>query len=632
MIKLPSPEQITKHVQATFFRFPFAVTAALIGTGLGIYAIETSLDDDWIARYIFTASLATFFFTALALGCENINRQKRSLAMGIGAGLIAAYFWYFPVEALNLAGDKWWMRQIFLCLGSLVALTWIPYWNKPAENELIWEWNRRLISNFVVTVFFGIVLFAGIAAAFFAIDSLFGLDLDEEIYFETWIIIVGTFGPLFFLAHLPKNPQKIQIPNPIPAFMRVFTKYILTPLAIGYFLILYAYTAKILFLWEWPQNLLGWLVICFSAVAVFTYFLWTPYWKTKNNTKDAKTKNLRKKENTAEEPTLWKRIQGYFSSDNKIKSSPSFQRLFWWGLLPQIAMLFIAIAWRIQAYSVTENRYFIVVLGCWLLGISLYFLLCKKAIFKWVFAVLTLIIFGSQYGPLSGYALGERSQTLRLQKILTESKILQDGIIVPTKIELDRDTRFQISNITNYLIQRHGVHTVQVIFPTITTKIEADKKLRRYNLASDIVQKLGFDYVSEWEYRSESENQHFNFSVKWNAPRNIEGYHWHISTLDHYNQESQDLNGQNFRFETDGKDKIIKIFKDEVLWEKIDLQPFFEQLSNEPPKTKENIDPEELTYFFESEKMVAKVFFINIWGNSKKVESYNVQMYLRFKE
>ena len=53
----------------------------------------------------------------------------------------------------------------------------------------------------------------------------------------------------------------------------------------------------------------------------------------------------------------------------------------------------------------TENRYMVLLLGIWLAGISLYFLLFKDAKIKWIFISLSVFIAVSQVGPLSAYAV-----------------------------------------------------------------------------------------------------------------------------------------------------------------------------------------------------------------------------------
>jgi len=612
-MKIPSIKQIWQSIVQTFKRFPFAVTAAVVGTIITIYAIKENLHDDWVGKIMMIASLSVFFFTALALASEVVKKISREFAMVIGALLMVLYFFILP-EDLDFLGQKMAMRHAFFMLASFVAIIWAPFWKEKIKNETIWEWVRQIIMNLVQTIFFGIVIFAGIAAALFALKSLFGFDFDGETYFQLWTAIVGAFGPLYFLSNLDKNPRKLSVPKPIPTFMKVLTKYILTPLAIGYFIILYTYTFKVLITWEWPKNLLSWLVIGFSIVAVFTYFLWTPFWKEK---------------------------------------IAKYRRLFWWGLLPQIAMLFVAIIWRIKEYSWTENRYFVVILGLWLLGISIYFLINKKATFKSIFVALTAIILVSQIGPMSGYSVGERAQKTRLVTLLESAQILKNGEIIPAKIELDKSVRYEISDTIDYLVRRHGKDSVIEIFPEILAKLEENKKVYRYELAQNITKELGFKFVSDWEIRSTEIDIDgpISFNMKWDSPRKIAGYDWFIQSINKHREDDNILSfgDRKINIKLDSDKKLLEIYEGKILLEKVDFTDFFAGFSGKklsskretPNNAKEGIMPifiadnqlsaEELSYEYEGENIKLKALFPYLTIRKEKVEYFDLQLYLSFK-
>ena len=596
-MKLPSINQIINSILDTFKRFPLAIITSLLGTALAIYSIKTSTHDDWIMRLILTTSLSASFFTALSLGSEFIDKISRNFVMLLGVILMAIHYFILP-EKMDSVGTIYTTRQIFLSLGCFIAILWAPFWKEKSKNEVIWEWVRKIIMNIVQTVFFGVVLFAGISAAIFAIVSLFGLDIYGEIYLEIWVSIVGAFGPIFFLGNLDKNPRKLTLPKPIPTFMNILTKYILTPLAVGYFLILYVYTFKVFITWEWPKNLLSWLVIGFSVVAVFTYFLWTPFWKTK--------------------------IEKY-------------RRLFWWGLLPQIAMLFIAIFWRIKTYSWTENRYFVVALGLWLLGITIYFLVNKKATFKSIFIALTGVILVSQIGPLSGYNVGKISQQSRLKNLLENSQILQNGIVTTTKIKLDKKIRYKISDSIEYLSGHYGKESLGKILPNITKEILADKTISPYSFAKKVTEKLGFDFVNNWEYlETTSENKYHYFHAKYNSPKDTENHKWFIPTIykNIKNKENQfiKLGEREIEIKLKSRENFLEIWENEQLIEKIDFTDFFNDLIERSDSiNKKDVDPEELSYKYNGNKLNAKIFFPSVSLKEGEVQNFEVQIYLSFK-
>jgi hypothetical protein len=69
-----------------------------------------------------------------------------------------------------------------------------------------------------------------------------------------------------------------------------------------------------------------------------------------------------------------------------------FRKFFPMIVIPQLFMLFYAIYLRIVQYDITVNRYFVVVFGLWLLGISLYYSFSKLKKLVFIPASLSIII------------------------------------------------------------------------------------------------------------------------------------------------------------------------------------------------------------------------------------------------
>ena len=63
---------------------------------------------------------------------------------------------------------------------------------------------------------------------------------------------------------------------------------------------------------------------------------------------------------------------------DKNKWAYRFKHWFPKFILPILIMMFISIGIRIRQYGVTENRYFVIILGLWVLGIMLYFTFTKN--------------------------------------------------------------------------------------------------------------------------------------------------------------------------------------------------------------------------------------------------------------
>jgi hypothetical protein len=89
-------------------------------------------------------------------------------------------------------------------------------------------------------------------------------------------------------------------------------------------------------------------------------------------------------------------------------------------------MLFYAIYLRVAQYDITINRYFVIVFGLWLFGLSLYYIISKNKRLIVIPASLTAITLIISIGPWSVYNLPESRQLARLETNLIEAKVLQN--------------------------------------------------------------------------------------------------------------------------------------------------------------------------------------------------------------
>ena len=106
-------------------------------------------------------------------------------------------------------------------------------------------------------------------------------------------------------------------------------------------------------------------------------------------------------------------------------------------------MMFISIGIRIRSYGITENRYFVLVLGLWVLGIMLYFALIKKSNNIIIPITLSIIALNSVFGPLSSFAVSKRSQNKRFQSILLRNNMLEDNKIIKATEAMPTDEKME---------------------------------------------------------------------------------------------------------------------------------------------------------------------------------------------
>src|SRR5690606_32311453 len=146
--------------------------------------------------------------------------------------------------------------------------------------------------------------------------------------------------------------------------LKVLLLYIVIPLLTAYTAILYIYFIKIIISWEWPIGLVSHLVLWYALIVTAVLFLITPM----------------------RDENKWANI---FS-----KWMPII-------ILPILIMMFISMGIRINAYGVTENRYYVVVMGLWIFGIMVYYSLVKKPLNILLPTTLAVIALLSVLGPLS---------------------------------------------------------------------------------------------------------------------------------------------------------------------------------------------------------------------------------------
>ncbi len=450
--KIPSLNKIVEQFIITFDRFPLALISSIFTTMIILYLLDVESRNFKyyydLSKIAFVTALGVPLFTALRL----FSDKKNLLCI---AGIISLVLYYFYLPSLKDAGTIVYMRHIFLNLMFFITIFWASYYKSNPTNEEFWEWTQSLILALFTSIFFTIILYGGLSGALFAIDKLFSLHIAGKRYGQLFFSIVGFFSISYFLSQIPKKSDTINI-HSYSKVENIFTKYILTPITVIYFFILYLYTFKILIESSFPKGILAWIIIAFSIVAITTYLFWTPLWS---------------------------------------KRGEKYRRFFPLILFLQTIMLGIAVKIRIQEYGWTENRYMVSILGVWLFFITLYFLLFKGAKYKWIFITLSIVIAISQIGPFSAYGISKISQQNRLKELLKNSKQLSENS--------DIKVRYEISDIISYLSRRYSKEGLKPIIPKI---VENYDKGDRYSFARYATKELGFKFVDRWQYMQNQEN------------------------------------------------------------------------------------------------------------------------------
>ncbi len=602
----------------TLKRFPMvSLSAYLMTLILLIFSItghglmEKYPNYDLANKIAFLMTLAMPLFFVLKLS------SKKQFMTLIGMALLVGYYFLFIPDNLENANSAFFQRHFLWIVALMIFSIVAPFLFRPTNNEDFWEWTQQIVFALLATLLFSIVLFLGLEGARYALEKLFNITAlprfkhrVEEIFMLT---IFGLFSINYFLSQVPKNPLLITS-RPYSKIENIFTKYILTPLVIIYFLILFAYTFKIIYLNQFPTGVLAWLVLIFSGLGIVTFLFWTPLW------------------------------------GEKIKK---YKKLIWIAILLQTFVLAISIYMRIEQYGLTENRYFIALAGVWLFVTSLYFIVLKNASYKWIFITIPLLIVVSLSGPFSARELSKASQVEKLQTLL--------GTSMPLSEESNSTVKYQISSKIEYLFRKHGIDSLMPVIPEIVAnyKLKNNKQNDCEAISYDgsfpyyATKKLGFNFIDKWQWEQNLRYEAKNIPIYIHSiypnnttTLNIKGYDW-LQSFSFYNPAEEvnirgplycppmaeeipdDFNNTTpFTLKTDND--YIHIEKEKKSIAKIKIDTFIstvkekweEQYKNNDktltPFQEAGLKPKDLTLEYEDSEIKVKFFFQSLEFSQKK--------------
>jgi len=346
------------------------------------------------------------------------NMLPRVLAyIGAAAGLV--FYYLYLLQDFEMVAVT---RYIALSFALYLAFTFIPYFYRRENYEL---YVIKLFTSFFITFLYSAVLFLGLAAMLFTVDTLFVLKLSEKLYFDIWLIAAGVFAPTYFLADIPQHREEVP-PEYYPRVLKALLLYIVMPLIIAYSTILYVYFAKIIITRQWPDGMVSHLVLWYSFISILVLFF--VYQLRRSN--------------------KW---VGVFVS--------YFPKL----VIPLLAMMFVSMGIRIKAYGVTENRYFVLAAGLWVTVGYVYHILRKDVRNIFLPVSLALVAVLAVTGPWSAYNVSRLSQNSRFERILEKYQMIDNGGIVKAAGGLADEDKREISAIIRYFNSYHSLDDLKYL-------------------------------------------------------------------------------------------------------------------------------------------------------------------------
>lgn len=607
IFKIFSTKNLKENIVNILSRFPVAVVIVLI-VNILFYTILhgdfSNIVENNLMKYIISLIITFFFSVWVYINSENLwfNNIKRNLLQIIPILFWVVLFLWFSTDLNDFENFVF----AILCSAWIISyLFFAPYSKWIIQNKIkqpvYYTYFYKISVIFLISTILWWVLAALGSIWITAVEELFDLrTIITDKTYQDWIILaLAFFPPIFALTQIPEKKTFNESYFNENVFFSFLIKYIVTPFIYIYFIILYAYTIKVLTnFWDWPKWEVSWMVIWFSTLWYITYIF-------------------------------------SYIFEEKNKFIKVFRKAFPYVVFPQLFMLFYAIYLRINQYDITVNRYFVVVFWIWLAVISLYYIFSKKKYLSFIPFILTIFTIIISIWPWSVYNLPESRQLVRLENNLNEAWILKNWEILPQNSynDIDDDLSKNIYSWINYLCDFNNCDIIKELFPEQYKEIEEKhKKDFERNKTEDLEQnKDNEKYIEnvenrvynspwKWEIVSEiakiikvksyfdnmSERKYININIEWRNDIFPLDVNWYSKIYRISGWKSYD-NNEYARINIE--DWLLEIIKESKEIEKIDINSIIDEIYKSYLEVW-NTELEEEKLVFEKENY--KVIFDNI--------------------
>jgi len=427
---------------------------------------------------VLCAIVASFF---LVLVSEDFRGWDREFAfvLRVTGGLVCGGLW--ALSAVLFGEARGWSpawRTIVAIAGAMVlfAVCWFhheldvvefalvaallllvglaPYVFQARDNRAFWAFNHDTWIGAAFAALAGFLLAAGVSAILATLEYLFKIDVRDALWAQVWIVALGIVVPIYWLNSIPKRFD-LQVAESdqkdaelTTRLITILVKFILVPLLLAYTAILYAYAVKIGIGWELPRGRLGYMVSAFGAVGVVTSLLLFP-----------------SREHAG-------RLAAFF-----------WKHWFWLTLVP-LLLLYIGVWRRISEYGLTQERYFLIVVGAWLAIVALLFGLRFLARdLRIIPGSLAVLLGVTALGPWGMEGLPLRTLEAELRGLLAAEGSLDANGVLKARSELpekrETEVGVRMSSIIHYFRRHDRLDRLRPLFGAdADTLIQADGKNR----------------------------------------------------------------------------------------------------------------------------------------------------------
>lgn len=414
-------------------RAPVEVALALLTAVAFSYGVENNTTWDEVFHLaVATAIAGCFAWSATlthALGA--IDTRTRWILTGAGAALAAVYLLLTP--DFHLESEMW---RAFMLVSAVVLFTFsAPALVRSADDEnlRLRRINARLFLRGAGISLYGLALFAGLALALAAIENLFELKLDKEIYAHVFFWIMLVLVPWVIVGGLAGYVRSLDQQSEVARVVYRLATWLVPPLVAIYLVILYVYAARIIVTGELPKNLVSPMVIAAGLLSLLALVLFDPP------------------------------VEG--SGTRWLRYPPLL-------ILPLAPLGFWALFMRFDDYGWTEFRLLrmVALVAVLLLAVVMAARVIRRRPFplRAIPGALAVALLLSAVGPWNVMAVSRRDQQKRLVSALTESGVDVRATPNPqdtVKRGVPSSQYNQIVDLSSYLHSHFGAEAVTAVVP-----------------------------------------------------------------------------------------------------------------------------------------------------------------------
>lgn len=398
-----------------FKRFPLAIISSIllssvyaIGTiksGGGIMASRSSMSL-LLERVIFIAVFMFIFIALLNSFLESIFKKSyyKFITNIVGIAFIIGLF-FITRRQEHVYGTKIYLIHSGIVIFFILSSLYIEILNNPKSLDV---YLYRIIRSFCISMYCSIIILIGTILIAYIIISLF-FEPTWAPYDIACFVIMNTVNLFIFLNFFPKAKkyEEYNIPNYIELIVGVIVPIVITIFGI----ILYFRSIVDLIQKKISMETTNYFIIFYCILAILNLMMF----------------RLKK---SNREINLYSKILPI-------------------TMIPLVGLLFFSIWTKIKDFGVIENRYFLIIIGIWILFSAIYFIFNKYKNNIPIIIMASILVLISSIGPASAYNISLNSQEKRLEHYLSKNNMIKDGKIISNNITSMEDIR-EIRNILFY--------------------------------------------------------------------------------------------------------------------------------------------------------------------------------------